>query len=205
MKLKLKTIIPILIIIVSFFAIFYFQSHRSPKAIDNNAGTNTSTGTRNYDGTYSGKFNYEYKLTADYPSSQWIPASFDLAITVKGNEITNVYSSEPGFGTGPNGVVPIADQTNIELPGGLIHIGFPNGTSLQTSEVYMNEKDPDLLTFLPSLLTDHDAEFVNNYLFWKHGGIGNDPFATKTQFHGNEPAEWADMRVTGWSLRKVSP
>ena len=199
MKFKLNIIVPVLfILVVGSFVAFSFRS-------------NTSTGSRNYDGTYSGKINYEYQVDDGHcfaPSSVWIPASFDLAVTFKGDEITHVYSSEPGFGTGPNGVVPIVNKTSVTLEvgaGGDMHIGFPNGTFLSLSSVYLSEKDPELITFNPSILTDHDAEFVNHYWFWTSGGSGGaiSPFTAKTL---NRPGkEWCDERPKGWSLRKVSP
>jgi len=74
-----------------------------------------------YDGTYTGTFYYEYQKN-EYDKDgwavpgEWIPASFDLSITLKGGAtdvygmmsvgIVNVQCSDPVFGTGANGVEP---------------------------------------------------------------------------------------------------
>lgn len=199
MNFKLNIIVPVLfILVVGSFVAFSFRSN-----------TSNSTDSRNYDGTYSGKLNYEYKVweydgkAKDDVCHTWIPASFDLTITVKGTEITHVYSSEPAFGTGPNGVVPIIDHTSVTLGGGgIIDIGFPNSTFLALESGYFNENDPELLTSDPLRVPSHEDD-QDNYRFWRTGGVGN-TFSRKTASIDG-PAEWCDKRSRPWSLRKISP
>ena len=79
-----------------------------------------------YDGTYKGTFNYEYANFVRGEEIIWIPGSFDLEMTLKtymilpemtvndmrvggivNLDVINVWCSDPGFGTGSTGVVPL--------------------------------------------------------------------------------------------------
>lgn len=198
MNFKLNIIVPVLfILVVGSFVAFSFRS---------NTSNPNSIGSQNYDGTYSGKLNYEYKVY-DWKAKgdgchTWIPASFDLTITVKDDEITHVYSSEPAFGTGSNGVVPIVDRTTVTLGGGgIIRIGFPNGTFLALESGYFDEKDSELLTSNPLRNPSSDND-QNYYWFWRSGGKDN-TFSNKT-VSTDGPEEWCSERSRPWSLRKVS-
>lgn len=146
MKFKLWVFIPLLFIIIFSIGAFYFKSQNSQTVIDNNAGgrtfqeaTNNNAETNgnkavsnaetvNYDGTYTGTFNYEYQdIINTYPGDTvgpWTPASFTLTITLKtvGKsystdpdpytylDVTNAIVSDPAFGTGSGGVNPVGDK-----------------------------------------------------------------------------------------------
>ena len=116
-----------------------------------------------YDGTYKGTFNYKYADFASVKETNWIHDSFDLEMTLKTDiivpeitvegttmgglinlDITNVWCSDPGFGTGSTGVVPVKSDYLMSIatlplnpakphpemsPYGII-INFPNGADL---------------------------------------------------------------------------
>jgi len=131
----------------------YFQLRHSPQTIvdnkngggisqetvDNNKGMGATSEVTafNYDGTYTGTFNYEYQDWRDDDNgvskaiTPWIPASFTLTLTLKTIynieqwnhlDVTNAICSDPNFGTGPNGVNVVAsrndpeDERSIVLP-----------------------------------------------------------------------------------------
>jgi hypothetical protein len=175
--------------------------------------SSTSTGELKsiYDGTYIGTFNYMYKLP-DYsnPATVWttINDSFTLSITLKTRvtdpdiiylNVTNVVSSEPGFGTGSDGIVP-HPYSQVILPTKLpstmqaasglpdeIYIKFSNGTFLKMDYVYVNS-DASTLTYYPEM-SQSPQKWSSNV-------------SLNTASNSTVNYTWDAL---GWSLKKVSP
>ena len=173
-----------------------------------------------YDGAYTGTLKYTYRNSKSIDSlgnpiwNPWTTASLDLTLTFKTTEIdddavtavvTNVASSEAGFGATGNGVTPLNVSDEKASVGYLptkppiahsdlsIVITFPNGAVLNLWNVNANSDESTLYNNAPD---------ANPSGTWNAYNVPSGIFKNI-----DNPAinSYYEFQFTSWSLARVSP
>jgi hypothetical protein len=152
-----------------------------------------------YEGTYEGKFNYQYNPTcperelSDGTSipdgTGWIPRTLTMRVKLSANPYTevrpsqvyvlNIWVDDPDFGTGPNGIAPIDPQGKNE-PASMTMVLLPRDPSdplrraiyedPRTHERTILEDDLPNITFRIPISADNLADQSNG--IWIYGANG---------------------------------
>jgi hypothetical protein len=168
-----------------------------------------------YDGTYSGTFNYEYRVIRGNGIGPWIPGSFDLTITLKdinaigGRQymaVTYAKCSDPDFGA-VGGVTPSGTLSSVEFqanpPSGerlndqneAIIVRFPNTAYI---EIPANAGGGYAGKFLISSSgLRYSADYPDEA--W-YAQTGQKPFKGYTA----PGEEYYEVQYGSWSLTKIS-